>query len=64
MQCVQGLVNLAPNGPDDGGLIVMEGSAKLFDEYFKVLRTGYAHEDAPPPEEDFSKHIPEKLFER
>jgi hypothetical protein len=46
MQCVQGLVNLAPNGPDDGGLIVMEGSTKLLDEYFKVLRTGYAHEDA------------------
>jgi hypothetical protein len=24
----------------------MEGSTKLLDEYFKVLRTGYAHEDA------------------
>lgn len=35
-----------------------EGSTKLFNEYFKVLRTGYAYEDAPPPEENFSMHLP------
>lgn len=32
--CVQGIVNLAPNGPEDGGLMVLEGSTALFDEYF------------------------------
>jgi len=33
--CIQGLLNLLPNGPDDGGFMVMKGSAKLFEEYFK-----------------------------
>jgi ectoine hydroxylase-related dioxygenase (phytanoyl-CoA dioxygenase family) len=32
--CVQGIVNLAPNGPADGGLTVLEGSTALFEEYF------------------------------
>ncbi|BGP45399.1 hypothetical protein JCM10450v2_001217 [Rhodotorula kratochvilovae] len=30
----QGLVNLNDNGPDDGGLLVMKGSSKLFKEFF------------------------------
>jgi uncharacterized protein VirK/YbjX len=34
MQAVQGLLNYAPNGPKDGGLMLMKGSAKLFDEFF------------------------------
>lgn len=50
MQAVQGLLNFAPNGPKDGGLVLMKGSAKLFDEYFSQDRESYAHEDAPPPE--------------
>jgi len=33
--CVQGLLNLLPNGPRDGGLMVMRGTANLFDQYFK-----------------------------
>ncbi|KAI8312068.1 hypothetical protein K4K59_006424 [Colletotrichum sp. SAR11_240] len=33
--CIQGLVNLLPNGPEDGGLAVMDGSAPLFEQYFK-----------------------------
>ncbi|KAL4971936.1 hypothetical protein BDW66DRAFT_163291 [Aspergillus desertorum] len=32
MQAVQGLLNIAPNGPKDGGLMLMKGSAKFFDE--------------------------------
>ncbi|WWD03167.1 hypothetical protein V865_001214 [Kwoniella europaea PYCC6329] len=32
--CCQGLVNLNNNGPDDGGLMVLEGSSKLVEEYF------------------------------
>ncbi|GJP94182.1 clavaminate synthase-like protein [Aspergillus niger] len=50
MQAVQGLVNFAPNGPKDGGLMLMKGSAKLFDEFFAQDRDPYDHEDAPPPE--------------
>lgn len=53
MQCVQGLLNYAPNGPNDGGLILMKGSGKLFDTFFRETRQQAAHEDAPPPEEDF-----------
>ncbi|KAF4474762.1 putative phytanoyl-CoA dioxygenase [Colletotrichum fructicola Nara gc5] len=33
--CIQGLLNLLPNGPEDGGLAVMDGSAPLFEQYFK-----------------------------
>lgn len=53
MQAVQGLLNYAPNGPKDGGLMLMKGSSLLFDEYFAEKRTGYAHEDAPPPELEY-----------
>ncbi|KAL6355866.1 hypothetical protein LRP88_09449 [Fusarium phalaenopsidis] len=53
MQAVQGLLNYAPNGPDDGGLMLMKGSSKYFDEFFAQKREAYAHEDAPPPEMEF-----------
>ncbi|PYH93552.1 MFS transporter [Aspergillus ellipticus CBS 707.79] len=33
--CVQGIVNLSNAGPDDGGLLVMKGSAALFDQFFE-----------------------------
>ncbi|EAT76527.2 hypothetical protein SNOG_16155 [Parastagonospora nodorum SN15] len=52
MQCVQGLLNYQPNGPKDGGLILMKGSAKLFDEFFAEKREQDEHEDKPPPEEE------------
>jgi ectoine hydroxylase-related dioxygenase (phytanoyl-CoA dioxygenase family) len=50
MQAVQGLLNFAPNGPKDGGLMLMKGSANLFDEFFSQKREAGDHEDAPPPE--------------
>lgn len=34
--CVQGIVNLLPSGPNDGGLMVLDGSTALFDEYFST----------------------------
>ncbi|KAK8858894.1 hypothetical protein IAR55_003125 [Kwoniella newhampshirensis] len=34
--CIQGIVNLAPNGPDDGGLMVLEGSTPLYSEFFEA----------------------------
>lgn len=34
LQCVQGIVNLAPCGPEDGGLVVYPGSHNLFAEFF------------------------------
>ncbi|KAJ5222553.1 uncharacterized protein N7469_008793 [Penicillium citrinum] len=53
MQAVQGLLNYAPNGPNDGGLMLMKGSAKVFDEFFAYKRESFDHEDAPPPEIKF-----------
>ncbi|KAE8380187.1 MFS transporter [Aspergillus bertholletiae] len=35
LACVQGIVNLSESGPDDGGLVVMKGSAALFDKFFE-----------------------------
>ncbi|KAI7232910.1 hypothetical protein KC365_g6580 [Hortaea werneckii] len=32
-RCLQGLVNMLPNGPDDGGLIVCRGGHMLSEEY-------------------------------
>jgi ectoine hydroxylase-related dioxygenase (phytanoyl-CoA dioxygenase family) len=53
MQCVQGLLNYQPNGPKDGGLIVMKGSSKLFDQFFSETREQDDHEDKPPESEGF-----------
>ncbi|KAE8445967.1 hypothetical protein EG329_012606 [Mollisiaceae sp. DMI_Dod_QoI] len=34
MHCVQGIINLSPSGPEDGGLVVYPGSHKFNDEFF------------------------------
>ncbi|TVY45737.1 hypothetical protein LSUB1_G000401 [Lachnellula subtilissima] len=36
LQCVQGILNFAPNGPQDGGLMVLKGSHKLSEEFFSA----------------------------
>lgn len=36
-RCLQGLVNLLPNGPDDGGLIVCKGGHQLSEEFHKAF---------------------------
>ncbi|KAI8316330.1 hypothetical protein K4K59_000231 [Colletotrichum sp. SAR11_240] len=35
LQCVQGILNLLPNGPDDGGLMVLEGSSEYYAELWE-----------------------------
>ncbi|CZR57868.1 uncharacterized protein PAC_07757 [Phialocephala subalpina] len=35
-QCAQGIINLVGNGPEDGGLVVVRGSHKFNDEFFKT----------------------------
>lgn len=35
-QCIQGILNLAPNGPNDGGLMVMKNSKQHFEEFFTM----------------------------
>jgi len=39
--CVQGIMNLMENGPDDGGLLVLSGSLPLYNEFFETHQ--------PPP---------------
>lgn len=34
IHCVQGIINLSPSGPEDGGLVVYPGSHKFNDEFF------------------------------
>jgi hypothetical protein len=34
LQLCQGIANLAPNGPEDGGLVVMKGSHRLHQRFF------------------------------
>jgi len=57
--CVQGLLNILPNGPEDGGLMVLRGSANLFEQYFKE------HKHLEPPEKwptrDGYHYKPEEL---
>ncbi|KAJ9137882.1 Phytanoyl-dioxygenase [Pleurostoma richardsiae] len=36
LQCVQGILNLTPNGPRDGGLIVLKGSSAINEKFFKT----------------------------
>lgn len=36
LQCAQGIINFAPNGPEDGGLVVLKGSQKLTETFFKT----------------------------
>ncbi|CAK7200160.1 hypothetical protein SEUCBS139899_002851 [Sporothrix eucalyptigena] len=35
LQCVQGVLNLLPNGPQDGGLTVLEGSHALYSQLWQ-----------------------------
>ncbi|KAF3005252.1 hypothetical protein E8E14_005207 [Neopestalotiopsis sp. 37M] len=46
LACAQGLLNLGRAGPEDGGLLLMEGSSMLFEEFFKTF---------PPAEGDVDK---------
>lgn len=49
LQCLQGLVNLLPNYPDDGGLLVLKSSYKFNEEYFKHY--GTVHNTSWRPED-------------
>jgi hypothetical protein len=34
LHCVQGIINLSPTGPEDGGLVVYPGSHAVIEEFF------------------------------
>jgi hypothetical protein len=37
-RCMQGLVNILPNGPDDGGLIVCKGAHRVSEEFHEEFK--------------------------
>lgn len=41
----QGIANLAPNGPDDGGLCVLKGSHLLHEAHFEAIGGFRAEQD-------------------
>ena len=47
MHCMQGIVNLSPSGPNDGGLVVYPGSHKFYDEFFDTQTNAadWSHKD-------------------
>ena len=50
-QEVQGIANLYPSGPDDGGLIVVKGAPRLHKQYFKEKgKYQETFEDGKPPD--------------
>jgi len=59
--CIQGLLNLLPNGPDDGGLMVMKGSARLFKEYFEELKAAGKEPEQGWPTRDGYSYSEEEL---
>ena len=54
VHCVQGIINLSPSGPEDGGLVVFPGSHKLNDEFFDT-------HPRPPSARDVYLFTPEEL---
>ncbi|KUJ15036.1 phytanoyl-CoA dioxygenase [Mollisia scopiformis] len=53
LACAQGFLNLAPSGPKDGGLMLMEGSAPLFEEFFSEPREMFRPPGGRGPPKDF-----------
>lgn len=37
-RCLQGLANILPNGPEDGGLIVCKGAHQISEEFHSVFK--------------------------
>lgn len=52
----QGIANLAPNGPEDGGLCVLKGSHKLHEEHFASIGGFRPECDAGPEQNSYKYH--------
>ncbi|KAK6909667.1 hypothetical protein L486_00686 [Kwoniella mangroviensis CBS 10435] len=55
----QGIANLSPNGPEDGGLCVLKGSHKLHQEYFDHIGGFKLDQDAGVKENGYNYKIDE-----
>lgn len=56
----QGIANLAPNGPDDGGLVVLKGSHLLHEEHFASIG-GFRQEQDTGEKENGYRFIPSDM---
>lgn len=63
LRCVQGLVNLRENGPDDGGLLLLEGSQHHFNGYLQrhILEGFSAHYNLDLNDEGLKQCRPIKI---
>lgn len=54
MHCVQGIINLSPSGPEDGGLVAYPRSHKFHDEFFDTQtdKSTWSSKDWYPFEKD------------
>lgn len=50
----QGIANLAPNGPDDGGLCVLKGSHMLHQKHFESIGGFRPEQDAGEKENGYN----------
>ncbi|EPE02151.1 phytanoyl- dioxygenase [Ophiostoma piceae UAMH 11346] len=62
LHCVQGILNFLDNGPDDGGLTVLEGSHKYYSELWKHFDdkkgpTGWSKSEYQSLDPDMSKWL-------
>ncbi|KAJ5971233.1 uncharacterized protein N7479_001151 [Penicillium vulpinum] len=53
LHCVQGFINFTPNGPEDGGLMVLKGTHKLTEKFFETFPE-QANRESWGPEDWFS----------
>jgi ectoine hydroxylase-related dioxygenase (phytanoyl-CoA dioxygenase family) len=47
LSCAQGIINLSQAGPEDGGLLLLQGSSQLFDQFFEEHPPKPKAQDAP-----------------
>ncbi|EGP90512.1 unnamed protein product [Zymoseptoria tritici ST99CH_1A5] len=60
LELYQGIANIAPNGPLDGGLVVLSGSHKLHTEHFDSTGGFRAHQDSGLAENGYN-FLPEDV---
>jgi hypothetical protein len=61
LYCVQGVVNLLPNGPDDGGLMLLKGSCALYSDLFNDFEKAGKVPEGGWNKKDRHDHSPEQV---
>jgi hypothetical protein len=64
LYCVQGILNLNECGPDEGGLMILKGSAALMEEFFDHYGRGETRTWGPVDFYSFMDHQHQWFFDR